>query len=84
MPRDSFSDLVAFLTVAREASFTKAAAKLGVSQSALSHTIRNLASRLGLRLLSPPPAASHRPRRANGCCRPSGRAWTTSRRSWSP
>ena len=52
MPRDSFSDLVAFLTVAREASFTKAAAKLGVSQSALSHTIRTLETRLGLRLLS--------------------------------
>jgi DNA-binding transcriptional LysR family regulator len=52
MPRDSFSDLVAFLTVAREASFTRAAAKLGVSQSALSHTIRGLETRIGLRLLA--------------------------------
>jgi len=52
MPRDNFQDLVAFLAVARERSFTKAAAKLGVSQSALSHTVRGLESRLGLRLLT--------------------------------
>src|ERR1700746_3779343 len=53
MPRESFSDLVAFLAVARERSFTRAAAHLGVSQSALSHTIRGLEERLGLRLLKP-------------------------------
>ena len=41
------NDLLAFLAVARERSFTKAAAKLGVSQSALSHTIRGLEERLG-------------------------------------
>src|SRR6187549_4029472 len=52
MARASFNDLIAFLAVARERSFTKAAAKLGVSQSALSHTIRGLESRLGLRLLT--------------------------------
>ncbi|GLU37385.1 LysR family transcriptional regulator [Pseudomonas sp. NBRC 100443] len=52
MPRENFNDLVAFTTVAREGSFTKAAAQLGVSQSALSHTIRALETRLGLRLLS--------------------------------
>src|SRR6266851_8765747 len=52
MPRESFSDLLAFLAVARERSFTRAAAKLGVSQSALSHTIRGLEERLGLRLLT--------------------------------
>src|SRR5919106_1497543 len=52
MARESFSDLVAFLAVAREQSFTRAAAKLGVSQSALSHTIRGLEARLGLRLLT--------------------------------
>lgn len=46
------SDLLAFLAVAREQSFTRAAAKLGVSQSALSHTIRGLEERLGLRLLT--------------------------------
>jgi DNA-binding transcriptional LysR family regulator len=44
-------DLAAFLAVARERSFTKAAAKLGVSQSALSHTMRQLEARLGVRLL---------------------------------
>ena len=52
MHRATASDLLAFLAVARERSFTKAAAKLGVSQSALSHTIRGLESRLGLRLLA--------------------------------
>ncbi|SRR6266581_3090822 len=52
MPRESFDDLLAFLAVARERSFTRAAAKLGVSQSALSHTVRELETRLGLRLLS--------------------------------
>jgi len=52
MPRENYNDLLAFLTVARERSFTRAAAQLGVSQSALSHTIRGLEARLGLRLLS--------------------------------
>ena len=52
MPRENVSDLIAFLAVARERSFTRAAAKLGVSQSALSHTIRGLEERLGLRLLA--------------------------------
>ncbi len=46
------NNLLAFLAVARERSFTKAAAQLGVSQSALSHTIRGLEERLGLRLLT--------------------------------
>jgi DNA-binding transcriptional LysR family regulator len=52
MPRDNVNHLLAFLAVARERSFTRAAAKLGVSQSALSHTIRGLEERLGLRLLT--------------------------------
>jgi DNA-binding transcriptional LysR family regulator len=52
MARDNISDLLAFLAVAKERSFTKAAAKLGVSQSALSHTIRGLEEGLGLRLLT--------------------------------
>src|SRR5881396_721179 len=52
MRRKNVNDLLAFLAVARERSFTKAAAKLGVSQSALSHTIRGLEARLGLRLLT--------------------------------
>lgn len=46
------NDLIAFLAVARERSFTRAAAHLAVSQSALSHTIRGLEERLGLRLLT--------------------------------
>ena len=46
-----FDDLAAFTAVARERSFTKAGAKLGVSPSALSQTIKGLESRLGLRLL---------------------------------
>ncbi|RUX78507.1 LysR family transcriptional regulator [Mesorhizobium sp. M7A.F.Ca.US.006.04.2.1] len=52
MPRDNLNELTAFLAVAREESFTRAAAKLGVSQSALSHTVRALEERLGVRLLT--------------------------------
>ncbi len=52
MPRHDINDLIAFLAVARERSFTRAAARLGVSQSALSHTIRALEERLGVRLLT--------------------------------
>jgi DNA-binding transcriptional LysR family regulator len=52
MQRGNLNDLLAFLAVARERSFTKAAAKLGVSQSALSHTMRELEARLGVRLLT--------------------------------
>lgn len=52
MPHENYNDLAAFVTVAREESFTKAAVKLGISQSALSQTIRGLEERLGLRLLT--------------------------------
>lgn len=52
MPRENVNDLLAFLAVARERSFTRAAAKIGVTQSALSHTIRQLEARLGIRLLT--------------------------------
>jgi DNA-binding transcriptional LysR family regulator len=52
MPQPNLNDLTAFLAVARERSFTRAAAQLGVSQSALSQTIRGLEARLGLRLLT--------------------------------
>jgi DNA-binding transcriptional LysR family regulator len=52
MPRGSFDDLRALIAVGRECSFTKAAAKLGVSQSALSQTVRQLETRLGVRLLT--------------------------------
>jgi DNA-binding transcriptional LysR family regulator len=52
MSRQNVSDLLAFLAVAREGSFTKAAGKLGVSQSALGHTVKVLEERLGMRLLT--------------------------------
>jgi DNA-binding transcriptional LysR family regulator len=52
LARDNINDILAFLAVAQERSFTRAAAKLGVSQSALSHTVRTLESRLGVRLLT--------------------------------
>jgi DNA-binding transcriptional LysR family regulator len=52
MPRENIQDLLAFIAVARERSFTRAAAKLGVSQSTLSHTVRGLEERIGVRLLT--------------------------------
>src|SRR4051794_12115338 len=52
MADENLNDLAAFLAVAEEQSFTRAAAKLGVSQSALSQTVRNLETKMGLRLLS--------------------------------
>ncbi|MGK6318360.1 LysR family transcriptional regulator [Sphingomonas sp. DT-204] len=52
MARETMADLMALLAVARERSFTRAAAKLGVSTSALSHAIRGLEGRVGVRLLT--------------------------------
>ena len=52
MRRENINDLIAFVAVARDRSFTRAGKKLGISQSALSHTIRGLEERLGLRLLT--------------------------------
>ena len=52
MARDNINDLLVFFAVARERSFTRAAAKLGMTQSALSHIVRSLEARLGVRLLS--------------------------------
>jgi DNA-binding transcriptional LysR family regulator len=52
MARDNISDILVFFAVARERSFTRAAAKLGMTQSALSHIIRSLETRLGVRLLT--------------------------------
>jgi DNA-binding transcriptional LysR family regulator len=52
MLKDNFNDLLSFMVVARERSFTRAAAQLGVSQSALSHAMRHLEARLGMRLLT--------------------------------
>lgn len=51
MQREDLADLCAFMAVADERSFTRAAARLGTSQSSLSHTIRRLEARLGMRLL---------------------------------
>src|SRR5215204_2864323 len=52
MRREELVDLNAFVTVAEEQSFTRAAARLGTSQSALSYTVRRLETRLGIRLLT--------------------------------
>jgi DNA-binding transcriptional LysR family regulator len=52
MSRENYNDLQAFLVVAQRRSFTKAAAQLGVSPSALSHSMRGLEERLGIRLLT--------------------------------
>src|SRR5947207_13599106 len=52
IPRDELTVLAAFAAVADERSFTKAAINLGVSRSAISHSIRTLEERLGLRLLA--------------------------------
>jgi DNA-binding transcriptional LysR family regulator len=52
MARSDFDKLHAFILVAREHSFTRAAAQLGVTQFALSHTIRGLEAKLGVRLLT--------------------------------
>jgi len=60
MQRGNLDELLAFVAVGRERSFTKAAAKLGVSQSALSHTIRELEEKLGV------PDPHHAQRVANG------------------
>lgn len=52
MAREDFNNLLWFLAVAEERSFTRAAAKLGIAQSTLSHTIKGLESRMGIRLLT--------------------------------
>lgn len=52
MPRESYSDLLIFIAVAREQSFTRAAIQLGISQSTLSRTVRALETRMGVRLLA--------------------------------
>lgn len=84
MARANVNDLIALLAVACERSFTRAAAKLGVSQSALSHTMRQLEERLGVRLLTAPPAVFRRPKQANAFCRISARASMRSKLSSRP
>lgn len=72
MARRNLNDLLAFVTVAREGSFTRAAALLGVTQSALSQSVRGLEERLQIRLLTrttrsvAPTAAGERLARAIG------------------
>ena len=65
--RSDLPDLIVFAAVAEERSFTRAAARLGVSQSALSHTIRAIEKRIGLQLLARTTRASH-PRRQEVLC----------------
>ena len=74
MQRGNLDDLLAFLAVAKERSFTRAAAKLGMSQSSLSHTIREREARLGVRLLPAPPAAWRQRKQATASSKPSARA----------
>ena len=52
MPKQDFNDFLWFLALAREKNFTRAAAKLGIAQSTLSHTIKRLETRMGLRLIA--------------------------------
>lgn len=67
MPAGPHSDISSFLAVAQARSFTRAAARLGMTPSALSHAVRNLEDRLGLRLLNRTTRAMlPRPRRASG------------------
>ena len=76
------NDLIAFVAVARERSFTRAAARLGVSQSALSHTIRGLEERLGLRLLTRTTRCVAPTEAGERLLAPPGRASTRSTRNW--
>jgi DNA-binding transcriptional LysR family regulator len=84
MPRQNINDLLAFLAVAKERSFTRAAAQLGVSQSALSHTIRGLEERLGVRLLARTTRSVAPTEAGERLLRTWGRASTRSRPSWPP
>lgn len=69
MLKDNFNDLLSFMVVARERSFTRAAAQLGVSQSALSHAMRNLEARLDVRLLTRTTRSVAPPKRVKNCSR---------------
>ncbi len=79
---NDLNDIVAFLAVARERSFTRAAAQLGVSQSALSQTIRGFESRLGLRLLTRTTRSVAPTEAGERLLQPRGRVSRRSTRSW--
>ena len=66
MPKDNLTDIRTFIAVAREGSFTKAAAKYGVSQSAVSYSVRMLEERLGVRLLARTTRSVSPTRQGNG------------------
>jgi DNA-binding transcriptional LysR family regulator len=81
MDRENASDLLAFLAVARERSFTRAAAKLAISQSALSQIVRSLEERLGVRLLNRTTRSVAPTQAGDRLLRPSlpdSRRWTSS------
>lgn len=82
MRREELVDLNAFLTVAEERSFTRAAAKLGTSQSALSYTIRRLETQLGVRLLTRTTRSVAATEAGERLLRTSVRHCRTSARSW--
>ena len=82
MARRNLNDLLAFVTVAREGSFTRAAAVLGVTQSALSQAVRGLEERLQIRRSPARRAASRRRPQASASRGPSATASTRSSQSW--
>ena len=69
MRREDLGDLMAFQSVAEERSFTRAAARLGTSQSSLSLIVRRLEERLGVRLLTRTTRSLARPRQASASWR---------------
>ena len=84
MQRADLNDLLAFLAVGRERSFTRAAARLGVSQSALSQTIRGLEARLGVRLLTRTTRSVAPTEAGERLLRPSARGSRRSTPNWPP
>jgi DNA-binding transcriptional LysR family regulator len=84
MARETVDDLIAFLAVARERSFARAAAQLGESPPALSHTIRSLEARLGLRLLTHTTRSVSPTEAGERLLQPSDRTLTGSKPAWPP
>lgn len=82
MVRRNLNDLVSFVTVAREGSFTRAAALLGVTQSALSQAISGLEARPQIRLLTRTTRSVSATPPASVCCWPLATASTKSRPNW--